>query len=199
MDKNLLNSINGNSTLVELLRERADKRSDLRAYTFLADGEAESGHFTFMELDRQARAIAALLQQRTRKGDRVLLLYPPGLEFVAAFFGSLYAGVMAVPAYPPRPNRPMPRLQSIIEDSEATAVLTVDSVFRSMERRFEHTPMLKKMFWVVTDRIEGNPEILWNDPGVNSETIAFLQYTSGSTAAPRELWSATGIYCTMSS
>src|SRR5258706_15517697 len=92
-------------TLVELLRSRAVDQADVRAFTFLDDKGAESETLTYLELDRKARAIAAHLQRCGARGTPVLLLYPPSLEFIAAFFGCLYAGALAVPAYPPRPNQ----------------------------------------------------------------------------------------------
>src|SRR5688572_28844462 len=117
------------STLVELLRWRALHQPDHHAYTFLVDGEAEEVHLTYQELDRQARAIGAQLQHLAAAGERSLLLYPAGLEFIAAFFGCLYAGVIAVPAYPPRRNRPMPRLQTIVADAQARVALTTAAIF----------------------------------------------------------------------
>jgi acyl-CoA synthetase (AMP-forming)/AMP-acid ligase II len=93
------------STLVELLRRRALDAPTQRAYTFLVDGDAQELHLTYGELDNRARRIAAVLQQVSKPGDRVLLLYPPGLGYVAAFFGCLYAQLIAVPAYPPDPSR----------------------------------------------------------------------------------------------
>src|ERR1044071_1774923 len=106
-------------TLVELLRWRALGQPDRLAYTFLADGETEESSLTYQELDRQARAIAASLQKVEIRGERALLLYPPGLGFIVGFFGCLYAGVIAVPAYPPSPplERSMPRLLAIVDDA----------------------------------------------------------------------------------
>ena len=173
------------SDLVELLQYRAKKQIDKKAFIFLEDGEVEGLSYTYQQLDRQARAIGAELQACTQKGDRVLLLYQPGLAFIEAFFGCLYAGVMAVPAYPPKVNRPMPRLQSIISDSCAAAVLTEEAVYSGMEKRFEMAPDLKLMKWIVTDRVREDLADKWVNPEINSETIAFLQYTSGSTGAPK--------------
>ena len=173
------------SDLVELLQYRAKKQIDKKAFIFLEDGEVEGLSYTYQQLDRQARAIGAELQACTQKGDRVLLLYQPGLAFIEAFFGCLYAGVMAVPAYPPKVNRPMPRLQSIISDSCAAAVLTEEAVYSGMEKRFEMAPDLKLMKWIVTHRVREDLADKWVNPEINSETIAFLQYTSGSTGAPK--------------
>src|SRR5215468_9522900 len=111
------------TTLVGLLRWRATLQPDQKAYTFLSKGEEELS-LTYEELDRQARAIAALLQGRGATGERVLLLYQAGLEYIAAFFGCLYTGALAVPAYPPRSNRSIGRIESIVADAQAKFVLT---------------------------------------------------------------------------
>src|SRR5918997_2632697 len=112
------------ATLVDLLRWRASHQPGRRAYTFLGDGEAEESFVNYGELDRQARAIATRLQTLgVVDGERTLLFYPTGLQYVAAFLGCLYAGVVAVPAYPPRLNRPVSRLQAIAADSQATVAL----------------------------------------------------------------------------
>ena len=99
------------STLVEILRWRALQQPEQRTYTYLVDGEAEGDHLTYAALDCQARSIGALLQSYRASGERALLLYPTGLEFIAAFFGCLYAGVIAVPVPPPnlaQPQRTIP-------------------------------------------------------------------------------------------
>src|SRR5215472_964312 len=94
-----MTSLFQSSTLVEILRYRATNQPEQLAYTFLEDGE--EGHLSYADLDRLAQAIAAGLQRLQLPGERVLLLYPPGLEFVSGFFGCLYAGAVAVPVYPP--------------------------------------------------------------------------------------------------
>ena len=86
-------------TLVELLRVRMSDAPSKHAYTYLRDGETDALTWDYGELDRRARAIAAWLQSCGAAGERALLLYPPGLDYLAAFFGCLYAGVVAVPAY----------------------------------------------------------------------------------------------------
>src|SRR5918992_6341859 len=107
------------ATLVDLLRWRATHEPERRAYTFLGDGEAEESSVNYGELDRQAQAVAArLVTLGVAGGERALLFYPPGLKYVAAFLGCLYAGVVAVPAYPPRLNRSMSRLRAIMADSK---------------------------------------------------------------------------------
>ena len=92
-------------TGADLLSYRCDRQPDRLAFTFLQDGRTESGSLTYGELARRSRAIAAQLQAIGAWGERVLLLYPPGLDYIAAFFGCLYAGAIAVPTYPPRNQR----------------------------------------------------------------------------------------------
>ena len=172
-------------TLIEILRWRALQQPEQKAFSFLQDGEVEGSNLTYGELDSQARAIAALLQSQGVSGERALLLYPPGLEFIAAFFGCLYAQVVAVPAYPPRLNRPMPRLQAIVADAQATVVLTTTTILTQMERQLLQAPNFKMMQWLTTDSIPSGLEDSWQEMAVNGDTLAFLQYTSGSTAAPK--------------
>ncbi len=171
-------------TLFEILRDRGQYQPDQLAYIFLQNGETESGSLTYGELDRQARAIAAQLQSLQAKGERALLLFQPGLEFIAAFFGCLYAGVVAVPAYPPRRNQKMSRLQTIVADAEATVVLTTTSVLGNIETRFAENSELALMHWGATDHIDSDRSDDWLKPEVNGNTLAFLQYTSGSTGTP---------------
>ena len=116
------------STLVEVLRWRATHQPHERAYTFLIDGDEQEANLTYGQLDSQARCIAAELQSRNAAGERVLLVYPAGLEYVAAFFGCLYAAAIAVPVYPPRPNRSLDRLESIVNDAQPTVILTTSQI-----------------------------------------------------------------------
>jgi acyl-CoA synthetase (AMP-forming)/AMP-acid ligase II len=178
---NLLNFL----TLIELLQYRANKQSNQTAYTFLKDGETEEISISYQELEQRARAIAAYLQSLNTKGERALLLYQPGLEYIAAFFGCLYAGVIAVPAYPPRFNKPMPRLQAIVADAQAKVALTTTSILTNIEEQFPHTPDLATLHWIATDTIDHDVIEKWQQPLINSDTLAFLQYTSGSTGTPK--------------
>jgi len=176
------------STLVELLRWRAQHQPDRQAYTFLVDGEMEEVHLTYQELDWQARAIGARLQSPEAVGERALLLYPPGLEYIAGFFGCLYAGSVAVPAYPPDPtrlNRTLPRLQAIVADAQATVALTTAPILAMAEMLFDQSPGLKALRWLATDDIVSDLAEEWQEPRVSGDTLTFLQYTSGSTAAPK--------------
>lgn len=173
------------STLVGLLRYRALYQLDRHAYTFLRQGETEEARLTYGELDRQARAIGALLQYKGMTGKHVLLLHPPGLQYVAAFFGCLYGGAIAVPAYPPRSVRTMPRIQAIVADTQASMILTTAETTSDLQRYFSQLPGLEKLEWLATDTIAAHLAEEWREPPLTSEALAFLQYTSGSTAVPK--------------
>src|SRR5215212_9895098 len=119
-------------TLADLLDWRAHFQAERVAYTFL-DSDTEVISLTWSELHRKAQLIAQRLTSIGAAGKPVLLLYPSNLEYIAAFFGCLYAGAIAVPAYPPRLNRTLHRLQSIVADSEATWALSVSFIRERIE------------------------------------------------------------------
>lgn len=185
----------GISTLVDLLQRRAQDRPDERAYTFLVDGETEETTLTYRGLDRQARAIGALLQSVGATDERVLLLYPAGLEYIAAFFGCLYARALAVPVYPPHPARlarTLPRLRAIVQDAQPLVVLTTSPILPMAEQLVARDPAFQAMRWLATDQVADPSSSsvqalagVWRDPGIDRSTLAFLQYTSGSTATPK--------------
>ncbi|WP_164014718.1 non-ribosomal peptide synthetase [Pyxidicoccus trucidator] len=175
-------------TLLELLRVRAERQPEQRGFTFLVDGEEEEAHLSYGELDRKARAIAAALQARGARGQRALLLYPPGLDYIAGFFGCLYAGVIAVPIYPPDPmrlGRTLPRLMAICQDAQATIALTTDFILGLGEMLFEQAPELRALHWLATDTLDTAMGEAWKHPGADASTTVFLQYTSGSTSSPK--------------
>ncbi len=181
------------NTLVELLQNRAAQYPQQIGYTFLVDGETEQIHLTYQELDQQSRAIATRLQSLCQPGDRAILLYQPSLDYISAFFGCLYAGVVAVPAYPPRPNRSLERIEAILADARPQVALTSESILTNLERRFEQVPRLKTLHWIATDSISSSTSSSssallasqWTEPVLHSQSLAFLQYTSGSTATPK--------------
>ncbi|HEV2149835.1 MAG TPA: amino acid adenylation domain-containing protein [Longimicrobiaceae bacterium] len=173
----------GVETYVDLLRWRAQQHPDRTAFRFLRDGQEETESLTYGQLDEQARRIGAALQSEGLRGERALLLFQPGLSFVAAYFGCLYAGVVAVPVYPPRLNRSLERLQAIIADAGARVVLASEDVPEKLGRSLEETPELRSLHWCVPSSLD--PGCAWTDPGVRGSDLAFLQYTSGSTSRPK--------------
>ncbi|HEY5731136.1 MAG TPA: beta-ketoacyl synthase N-terminal-like domain-containing protein, partial [Anaerolineales bacterium] len=173
------------NTLLDLLQKRAEEHPDKLAYRFVQDNDEDIATITYGELDRRARAIGAWLENKNARGERALLLYPPGLDYIASFFGCMYAGVTAVPAYPPRLNKPVPRIQSIVADSQASFALTTSTILHNIEQRFEHSSDLGRLSWLNTEQVPAGIEADWHHPGINADTLAFLQYTSGSTSEPR--------------
>src|SRR5919205_3577691 len=180
-----MHSQESHSTLVELLRWRAQHQADQLAHTFLSDGGAIEATLTYEQVDRDARRIAARLPSLDANGERVLLLYPPGLEFISAFFGCLYAGAIAVPVYPPRRNRNLLRLLAIIADSASSIVMTTDVTLAKVKPWFAEVPQLKNIRLVASDSLDDQSEHDWREPGIDKNSLAFLQYTSGSTGKPK--------------
>jgi amino acid adenylation domain-containing protein len=150
-------------------------------YTFLKDGEEEELVLTYGELDQQARRIAGWLQSFGASGARVLLLYPPGLDFIAAFFGCLYAGAVAVPSYPPKLNRKLARFQAIAADAQATVALTTQTILS----RVEDSPEFSRFTWLATDSLEDTWSSKFEERVLDHGATAFIQYTSGSTSTPK--------------
>jgi acyl-CoA synthetase (AMP-forming)/AMP-acid ligase II/acyl carrier protein len=176
------------SSLLELSRRRAEAQPEALAYTFLVDGETEEACLTYAGLDARARAIGGLLQELGARGEPVLLLYPPGLDYVTAFLGCIYAGALAVPAYPPDPmrlGRTLPRLEALVSDARARFALTNEFIRSMADGLAEQCPGLAGLKWVATDEVPADAASAWKDPGLTRESLAFLQYTSGSTGTPR--------------
>jgi amino acid adenylation domain-containing protein len=172
-------------SLVELLRARARSETGRTLYTFLSEDLSPERSTTYDGLDRRACAVGAWLQGAGAAGRRVLLLFPPGLDYVSAFFGCLYAGAVAVPAYPPGRSRNVNRLRAIVRDASPAVVLTTQAVLSKMERRFEQEPDLKSLRWAAVESIDEGWAVQWKEPSLGGDTLAFLQYTSGSTADPK--------------
>lgn len=178
------------ASLVDLVRCRADAQTDEFAFAFLADGERESARWSYADLEQRARAVAVALDaHRVGRGDRVLLLYAPGLEFISAFFGCLFRGAVAVPMYPPHPSRvvrEMPRLRALATSSGASAVLTTSALLPLVERFSEGDAVFAPLARLATDVLPHAALAAdWVDPLVTRADLAFLQYTSGSTGTPK--------------
>ena len=169
---------------MDCLRYWTEQQPSEPAFYF-SDGEGEETQVTYAELEQQVRAIAATLAELGMAGQRVLLLYPPGLDFVAGFFGCLYAGAVAVPAYPPRRNRYMERIEAISADAQASAALTVTDVAERVQGLLENEPSLKSLTWLATDAIPKERAAQWRPQHLSADDLAVLQYTSGSTGTPK--------------
>src|SRR5215216_509601 len=151
------------TSFVDVLRWRGRHQPERRAFAFGPPGEGADVHLTYAGLDRRARAVAARLRELGAEGERALLVYPPGLEFLAAFFGCLYAGTVAVPAYPPRPNRSLLRLQTIVEDARARFTLTINPLLARLTAAPAELGALKSLHWLATDDIPATEAEHWRE------------------------------------
>ncbi|MDB4975616.1 MAG: LgrB-like linear gramicidin synthetase subunit protein [Myxococcaceae bacterium] len=169
------------TSLGEMLRERAQSAADRVILRWLSDNDDEQS-LTYGELDARAHSIASHLLARAGSGERALLLHPPGLDYIAALFGCFYAGVVAVPAYPPRGKRPEPRLQSLSASCQARFVLSTRTIVDRSGPRRAADSALAQLEWIATDELEPARASL---PDLPAEALALLQYTSGSTSEPK--------------
>src|SRR5436305_3191268 len=135
------------TTLIDVLRWRAQEQPDREGFTFLVDGETQEVSLTYDELDRRVRAIAAQLQSLAAPGDRALLLLSPGLDYPAAFFGCLYAGIVAVPSSPPRLEKGSGTLESIVAVTQPTVVLTTTALRSTMDVNLVQASTLQSLQW----------------------------------------------------
>jgi len=168
------------ATILDALRSHAATQGDSIAYTFLKSDD-ERLTLTYRELDNRARSIAHDLLRHAKPGDRALLTYPAGLEFIEAFLGCLYAGIIAVPAYPPKKNRNAERVLAIAHDCKPRLLLSTAETKGNLSGKFSAAVPGAKV--VGTDEIGTSSSS--GLPDITSDHLAFLQYTSGSTSAPK--------------
>ncbi len=173
-------------TLIHLLQHQAAVYAEKTVFVLLADGETETASLSFSQLNQNAKKFAVLLRQHANPGERVLLLYPPGLTYIVAFFGTLYAGCVPVPLYPPRHNRYLYRVLAVATDAQASLALADSKIITKIRAQFDTVEGLKQLPVFDFDAdIEQVSPLVWREPEISGESLAFLQYTSGSTAAPK--------------
>ena len=183
--RNLSQTNNSIRTFVDLIENRAAENSGRTAFIFLQNGETKEFEITYGEIAGKARTIGGYLQKMNAFEERVLLLYPSGIEFICAFLGCLYAGAIAVPAYPPRRNRHLERINSIIENSESKFILSDKIIKKRTTAVSENSEFLSDLNWIDEQDITDEFENLWQYPNITEQNTAFLQYTSGSTGSPK--------------
>ncbi|WP_225836367.1 fatty acyl-AMP ligase [Streptomyces sp. NK08204] len=178
-------------SLVEVLTSRASDEPDRIAYRYLTTGECDGSvdTLTYGQLDGRAKAIASWLQRRGLAGSRALLLYPPGLDFICGYMGCLAAGVIAVPGVPPQGrsqnHRALNRMQRLIADANVEVILGTRQILDALRPALDALTGLADITCVATEEFHDEAAGDWREPDITSDSVAFLQYTSGSTSAPR--------------
>jgi acyl-CoA synthetase (AMP-forming)/AMP-acid ligase II/acyl carrier protein len=171
-------------SIVEVLRFWALEQPNKVVFSFLSESETVDTTLTFRELDLLAKSIAAKLQSMELQGKRAVLVFPPGLDFIIAFWGCLYAGVIAVPVYPPRSKYSHVGFQKILSDADVSIVLSDSHLLLDIQSaRFGKSP--RNIQWIATDNISKSLSSQWKEPQLVNDSLAFLQYTSGSTGNPK--------------
>jgi acyl-CoA synthetase (AMP-forming)/AMP-acid ligase II len=155
------------------------------AFTFLVDGDRQAVPITYSDLDRRARAVAAKLQETATQGERAILLLPPGLDYRAAFFGCLYAGVLPVPAALPRPDQGLGHVGTIAGVTQASHVVTSAAVYATLESGLRDSVALQGLGQVLVDAVPAGVEERWQEPRLAPDDLACLLMTSGSTGTPK--------------
>jgi acyl-CoA synthetase (AMP-forming)/AMP-acid ligase II len=175
---------------VALLRHRATVQGQQTGYLFLRDNDPEKDLdlLSYAQLDHRARAVAVALQAAGEPGQRVLLLQQPGLDFITSFYGCLYAGAIAVTTYPAHRGRlkqALPKICDLLKDAECSTVLTTADMAEAFTAAWNEVIGGRCPLVIASDTICLNDAEKWHAPAVGRDSVAFLQYTSGSTSSPR--------------
>ncbi|WP_328908281.1 amino acid adenylation domain-containing protein [Streptomyces sp. NBC_00234] len=176
------------NSVVDVIRRNVRERGADVTYEFLAESGGTDSKLSILEIDARARAVAAALLREAAPGSRVMLLYPPGELFVVGFLATLYAGMVAVPVYPPDPMRiarTLPRLRAVVQNSDAQIVVSTELVQAFTAELFGQAPELARLPWLVTEQVMLSGADDWRQPVLAPDSVALLQYTSGSTGSPR--------------
>lgn len=176
------------SAIPDILRHRAETTPERLAYRFLRDGETDVLETTYATLDQQARTIAAKLQALNLQGERALLLYPPGPDFIAALFGCFYSSILAVPIHALHAawlKRKQATLRHILTDATPAITLTTQEMGRTLRPAFRADQEMARTRWLSTDGLSPDLAGTWAPASTSPALTALLQYTSGSTQTPR--------------
>ena len=171
--------------LIDLLEDRAKSHYDKDLYIFLEDGINVSDQISYGHFERKSKIVASRLQEVSKKGDRVILLFPNGIDFIIGLFGCILAGVIAVPAYPPRKDHPGDRFFSILENSGSNLVLSSEKIHDNISGKFSSNESIRNIDFLIYEQLDFNKNSKWADPNLDANDLAILQYTSGSTGKPK--------------
>src|SRR5579864_1108807 len=169
--------------LIDLLRNRAEAKPSARAYVWLIDGERDGSTLSRAALEERARTIGIKLNCLTPKPESAILIFPPGLPFIEALFGCWYASIIAIPAYVPRSNHDFVRIEGMLKDSGCTIALTLREIAPYVQKAM--LAINPKIEVLAIEELEEREAKYGIDPQPQCREIAYLQYTSGSTASPK--------------
>ncbi|MDT5327435.1 MAG: fatty acid CoA ligase FadD32 [Mycobacterium sp.] len=176
-----------NGSVVRHVEKWAKVRGDKLAYRFVDFSTERDGvehDLKWGDFSVRNKAVAARLQQVTRPGDRVAILCPQNLEYMVAFFGTLYSGRIAVPLFDPAEPGHVGRLHAVLDDCQPTAILTTTASAEGVRKFFRSRPANERPRVIAVDAVPDEVGATWEQVDVNFDTIAYLQYTSGSTRVP---------------
>jgi acyl-CoA synthetase (AMP-forming)/AMP-acid ligase II len=174
-------------TIADLLRYRSSENPDAVAYVFLeflVNDRIVEHPITYGELDAKSRRLGSCLRNSIARGERAVMLYPPSIDYIVAFFACQYTGIIAVPSYPPFSQRTLAQFISIMQDANPKRILSTKTIadsFKSMLSGESQQQICPEWMWMDTD----DPEDAGIEPVFTTYDISFLQYTSGSTSKPK--------------
>ena len=171
------------TNLISIFKKRVQENPNSSAYIFLPDGDKKEKNITYLELWNRTSLIANYLRYEVNKKSRVLLLYPQGLEFLTAFLGCLNADMIAVPAYPPKGNQKMSRLQAIIKNCQPDVILTTSSLLEKVKSKLGQIIDSNQIKCICTDQLGTISEELADNLTIDNE-IAFLQASIALSSSP---------------
>jgi len=185
---NLSQSLSHFQSIVDILNWRGFLQKDKTVYRFIEyseDDQSTEKAISYEALEKKARSRAAVLQQHKVRKERIILLYPPDLDFIVSFFGCLFAGAIAVPSNPPISATFISRIQYIIKNSRAKFIMCPVFIRDFLISNANEIPEFKNIQWITTDVDEDDVSNTFRDIRIKADAIAFLQYTSGSTSEPK--------------
>lgn len=167
--------------LIDLLQEQAARFGDTTAFIFCPEGDVEEARISYRELDQRARSIATTLLREGAAGERVLVLCRPGVDSIAGLFGCFYAGAVAVPV---DEHWPIRRIETVVPEADARFALATVKTQDKMKSAVDGLSNGPKLRWLTMDEVADDGSA-WERPNVAADSLAMIQYTSGSTGVPK--------------